>query len=182
MKAASIPAPVVRHAGFVMAHAAVVVSELKADELICPFAVITKGESRQSLEFEAESQDKAVSEAWASLDAHKERIDLWAMAREGLVSTSRCKADVLVVASWGHDMGEAVMFTQRFHGRGRTFELAGPIEVQAEASAEELSTLRSWFHQGINQHPRSALWWVWADAAQQGAPADHQPATRAGGC
>ena len=78
----SIPDVVLRHAGLVMTHAAAIASVLEDGELICPFAVITKGENRQSIEFEASSQDEAVSQGWASLETYKEDFDLWAFARE----------------------------------------------------------------------------------------------------
>ena len=48
-----IPDNVARHAGLVMAQAASIASVLEVGELICPFAVITKDENRQSIEFEA---------------------------------------------------------------------------------------------------------------------------------
>ncbi len=117
---------------------------------MCPFAVITRGANRQSIEFEAESQDEAIAEPWASLDELRDNVDLWAMAREGLLSTSSGKFDALVVAAWGCGMPEATPFVQRFIGRGETFRLAGPVEVQSELSPDELSTWRRWFHEGIN--------------------------------
>lgn len=173
MKGSLLPEAVVKHAGFVMTHAAVVASVLEPHELICPFVVVTKGNDRQSIDFEAQNQDQAVSEAWSSLDGYKEHIDLWAMAREGFVPTTAGKKTVLIVASWGHGMQEAVVFVQQFHDRGSAFRLAGSVEIQTQVSAEDLSVLRTWFHEGINRHPKAARWWSWANAAQQGAQADH---------
>jgi hypothetical protein len=59
-----IPYNVARHAGLVMTQAASIASALKVGELICPFAVITKDEKRQSIEFEATTQDESVSKGW----------------------------------------------------------------------------------------------------------------------
>lgn len=79
------PDNVICHAGLVMAQAANIASVLDVGELICPFAVVTKGDSRESINFEAATQDQAISEGWASLEKYKEYFDLWALAREGLV-------------------------------------------------------------------------------------------------
>jgi hypothetical protein len=73
-----------RHAGLVMTQAASIASALKVGELICPFAVITKDEKRQSIEFEATTQDEAVSKGWDSFAALKHQVDIWSLAREGL--------------------------------------------------------------------------------------------------
>jgi len=171
MNRSLLPEAVVKHAGFVMAHAAVIVSVLEPHELICPFAVVTKGDNRESIEFEAENQDEAVSEAWSSLDKYRDHIDLWGMAREGLVTASGVKEDVLVVAVWTHGMPEAAIFTQQFRDRGNAFALVGPVALQSRSSSEELELMREWFHQGIGLHPKSSQWWIWANAAQQSAQA-----------
>ncbi len=83
-----------------MTQIASIASVLESGELVCPFAVITKGDNRQSIEFEARSQDEAVSEAWASLEKYKDHLDLWALAREGLLNGPIGKKDVLLVAAW----------------------------------------------------------------------------------
>jgi len=93
------PDDVIRHAGLVIAHAANIASALSIGEF-CPFAVVTKGDSRESIEFEAPTQDEAISEGWASLEKYKEHFDLWAFAREGLVRGPDGKEDALVVAAW----------------------------------------------------------------------------------
>lgn len=66
------PDDVIRHAGLVMAQAMNIASVLNVDELICPFAVVTKGDSRESIEFESTTQDEAISEGWANLEKYKE--------------------------------------------------------------------------------------------------------------
>jgi hypothetical protein len=74
-----IPDVVAKHAGLVLTQAASIASVLDSGELICPFAVVTKGSDRQSVEFEAATQDDAVSKGWAHFDEWKERVDLWAL-------------------------------------------------------------------------------------------------------
>ena len=95
-----LPDEVIGHAGLTMMQAALIASVLKEEELICPFAVVSKGPNRQSVAFESETQDEAVSKAWASLDERRSHIDLWAFAREGLISMPEGKVDVLVWFEW----------------------------------------------------------------------------------
>jgi hypothetical protein len=79
-----------KHAGLVMAHAA-------------------EGENRRSIEFESETQDRALDRAWSSLVEYRDHVDLWAMAREGLIAAETGKDDVLVVAAWAPGMPDAVV-------------------------------------------------------------------------
>jgi len=161
MRDGSVPDVVARHAGLVMTHAAAIASVLKQGELICPFAVITSGENRQSLAFEAPTQDEAVAKGWASLDELKGQIDLWALAREGLVRGPNGKEDVLLVAAWTHGMSEPAIFIQRFLPRARGgFALVGPIEVQ-EQPAAELQRIGERFLEGVHSHPEGHLWSTW---------------------
>lgn len=168
---------VAKHAGLVMAHAAAIASVLEPGELICPFVVVTKGENRQSIEFESETQDQAVDRAWSSLAEYRNDIDLWAMAREGLIAGQNGKDDVLVVAAWGHEMSGPVVFTQRFRPKGRGFAIVGPLMMDKDVATES-QLVAEWFSEGIAQHPKGKYWEVWRDAAQQCAPEDAFKATR----
>jgi hypothetical protein len=155
------PENLIRHAGLVMTQAASITSVLEIGELICPFAVITKESSRQSIEFEAATQDDAVSEGWASLDKYKEDFDLWAFAREGLMRGAQGKDDVLVVAAWTHGMPEPVIFTQRFLPKAKGgFALVGPIIAQ-ECPSAELDRVAESFMNGVREHPKGHLWQSW---------------------
>lgn len=153
---------VAKHAGLVMAHAAVIASALESGELICPFVVVTKGGNRQSIEFEAETQDEAIDRAWSSLAEYRDHIDLWAMAREGLMSTEEGKNDVLVVSAWKHGMNEAIVFCQQFrpkiHG---VFAIIGPVIVQSKLNSDELGIVGRWFLEGILEHPQGERWHSW---------------------
>lgn len=155
------PENVIRHAGLVMVQAASIASILEIGELICPFAVITKGDSRQSIEFEAATQDDAVSEGWASLEKYKAHFELWALAREGLMGGAQGKDDVLVVAAWTHTMPEPVIFIQRFLPKAKGgFALIGPIIAQQCLSAE-LDRVAEHFMTGVQEHPKGHLWRSW---------------------
>lgn len=151
-----------KHAGLVMVHAAVIVSAIEPGELICPFIVIAKGSDRQSIEFESKTQDEAVDRAWSSLSEYRAVVDLWAMAREGLVSGPNGKEDVLVVAAWEQGMSEAVVFTQRFLPKTRGgFAVYGPVSLQSELEPEQAQFVAEWFLQGIAQHPKGERWQSW---------------------
>jgi hypothetical protein len=152
---------VLRHAGLVMTQVASIASVLEDGELVCPFAVIAKGENRQSIEFEALSQDEAVSEGWASLEKYKDRLDLWAFAREGLIIGPHGKEDVLLVAAWTHGMLEPVVFLQRFLPRAKGgFALVGAIVAQDQPEAE-LNRIADAFMEGVREHPKGHLWDSW---------------------
>jgi hypothetical protein len=159
-----VPDIVLRHAGLVMTQAASIASVLQIGELICPFAVITKGENRQSIEFEARSQDDAVSEGWASLEKYKENFDLWAFAREGLVNGPDGKEDVLLVAAWTHGMQEPIVFLQQFLPIGKGgFALVGPIVAQDQPTTA-LDRIADLFMDGVREHPKGHLWTSWCRA------------------
>jgi len=156
-----IPDNVARHAGIVMTQAASIASALKVGELICPFAVITKDEKRQSIEFEATTQDEAVSKGWDSLAALKHQVDIWSLAREGLQRGADGKEDVLVVVAWTQGMIEPAVFTQRFVSRANGgFALLGPIAISDQPSSE-LGRIAAGFSEGIQDHPKGHLWDSW---------------------
>ncbi len=157
-----IPDDVARHAGLVMVQAASIASVLKPGELICPFAVITKDENRQSIEFdESATQDEAVSKGWDSFEELKEQVDIWSLAREGLERGPDGKVDVLVVAAWNHEMFEPAVFRQKFcpTSKGR-FLLDGPIAI-SDQPASELERISERFTEGIQAHPKGHLWETW---------------------
>ncbi len=166
-----IPETAAKHAGFVMAHAAAIASVLELGELICPFVVVTKGDNRQSIEFESETQDQAVDRAWSSLAEYRDQVDLWAMAREGLVSGQNGKDDVLVVAVWAPEMSDPIVFTQRFRPKARGFAIVGPV-MMAQEVGNEAQLVAEWFFEGIAQHPKGEYWDAWRNAAQQIAAGD----------
>jgi hypothetical protein len=160
-----------KHAGLVMAHAAAIASVLEPGELICPFVVVTEGENRRSVAFESETQDQAVDRAWSSLEEYRGHVDLWAMAREGLIKGQAGKDDVLVVAAWSPEMSSAVAFTQRFCPNAQGFAIIGPLMIGTELGTEA-QLVAQWFFDGVAEHPKGKYWATWCDAAQQIAAGD----------
>jgi hypothetical protein len=156
-----IPDYVARHAGLVMAQAASIASNLEVGELICPFAVIAKGENRQSVEFEAATQDEAIAKGWDSFQTLKDQVDIWSLAREGLQKGADGKVDVLVVVAWAHGMQEHAVFTQEFSPKSKgAFSLVGPDAIQDQPSSE-LDRIAISFTEGIQAHPKGHLWASW---------------------
>jgi len=156
-----IPDNVARHAGLVMTQAASIASVLEVGELICPFAVITKGENRQSIAFEAATQDEAISKGWDSFETLKTQVDIWSLAREGLERGPNGKVDVLVVVAWTYGMIEPAVFTQQFSPKTKgVFALLGPIAIHDQPSSE-LDRIAASFSEGIQTHPKGHLWATW---------------------
>ncbi len=154
--------------GFVLAHAARIASVLEEGELICPFAVITKDDRRQTIDFESESQAESVARGKASLDEYRDQVDFWSLAREGLHSiegSDQPKVDVLLVSVWTHGMSEPIELMQRFRpAHPGPFALLGPIELyveQCRVNAESAAILHPMVMEGVRQHPRGDLWATW---------------------
>jgi hypothetical protein len=145
-----------------MLQVAAIASVMEPGELVCPFVVLERNGDRELLDLEAETQDQAVERGWASLDECRERIDAWAMAREGLVADSNGKYDVLVVAAWAPGMDDAVVFTQRFVPTAQgAFAIVGPLGVTGTFDGNELARMKHWFDEGIAAHPKHELWGRW---------------------
>jgi hypothetical protein len=156
-----------RFGGFVMAHAALIASELVDGELVCPFAVVTKGENREVLNFEADTQAEAVEKGKASLLEFNDHVDLWALAREGLQShpDSPHKTDVLLVSAWARGMQKPLNLIQAFapaHAGG--FALLGELEILNDTEVlplESQAALLVHARAGIGSHPRNVPWVAW---------------------
>jgi hypothetical protein len=157
---------VIEFGGFVLAHCAAIAAGNEPGDLICPFAVITKGENRQAIDFESETQEEAVAKGWASLDQWRDEIDFWGFGREGLFNDgSEKKVDVLVVSVWTRGMNEAINIFHRFSSTTTgEFFLFGPAEFsidgQLVGGVERENLMRS-LEVGILRHPRGTTWPQW---------------------
>jgi hypothetical protein len=80
-----------RFGGFVLVHAAWIASDLPPGKLVCPIAVVEKGDSREVIPFEATSQEEAIRLGKQKVAELTETVDRWAFAREGL---RRCLAQI----------------------------------------------------------------------------------------
>lgn len=157
----------IRFGGLVLAHAAIIASALGEDELICPFAIVTKDDSRERIDFEAESQAEALEAGKASLAELKDRVDFWALGREGLLSRpgDSTKVDVLIVSAWTHGMAEPVVLIQRFRpATTGHFSLLGAVDFiidGKDVTDEAADPLRDLVRIGVSLHPGSVPWESW---------------------
>jgi len=163
-----ISTDMVRFGGLVLMHTALIASAQCEGELICPFAVVAKDDNRQTIEFEAETQEEAVANGKASLDEYQDSVDFWSLAREGLYSATGeegAKIDVLLVSVWEPGLDEPIEILQRFRPSAPgPFELLGTPEIfyegyaQQDESADAMQLLLS---EGIVNHPSGEKWATW---------------------
>jgi hypothetical protein len=158
----------IRFGGMVLAHAALVASDLAEGELICPFAIITKDDRRQVVPFEAESQAEAVANGKASLEELKSQVDYWGFGREGLWShpdETDNKTEVLTVSTWTHGLDDPVILMQRFRPASTgQFSLLGTVEIVIDGHvlpSEKAGPLRSLVSDGVAMHPSEVPWASW---------------------
>jgi hypothetical protein len=157
-----------RFGGFVLAHAAWIASALPSGELVCPIAVVEKGDCREVIPFEATSQDEAIKLGKQKVAELTGTVDRWAFAREGLWSllgSDSPKLDVLSVTAWSNGLDEPIILQQCFSPTAKgTFRLLDSIKivVHGVASSEELNgRIMPIVLQGINQHPKGENWVRW---------------------
>ena len=154
--------------GLVMAYAAWIVSEIEEGSLLCPFAFLQSGDERRVIAFEFESQAESVQRGEASLAEHRDTVDCWGFARDGLLSDSgsvQKKVDVLTVSSWRRGLDEPVILRQRYMpNMGGHFRLLGAIEVAVHGAVTPepaQTSFRSLAMSGVQSHPQGALWLTW---------------------
>jgi hypothetical protein len=158
-----------RFGGFVMAHAAWIASDLEDGDLICPFVVITSGDERKVVPFEAETQAEAISDGKASFEEYKESVDSWALGRDGLfsiVGSDLAKKDALFVSAWVKGLDEPIFLRQLYIPKSTgTFKLIGPIDIAIHgviAPEKVHGGLRAVAMSGIVTHPHGRLWATWS--------------------
>src|SRR5450631_2284473 len=158
-----------RFGGFVMAHAAWIASDLEIGELICPIVVITKGDTREVIPFEAETQAGAIENGKRSFEDLKSSVDAWALAREGLTSilgSDQPKMDSLAVSSWVKGLDEPIVLRQTFRPKGKGgFNLLGPMVIAIHGLIPEdevHARLLPPVMEGVSSHPHGSNWEHWS--------------------
>lgn len=151
-----------------LVHAAWIASDLPPGKLVCPIAVVEKGDSREVIPFEATSQEEAIRLGKQKVAELTETVDRWAFAREGLRSllgSDSSKLDVLSVTAWSNGLDEPVILQQCFSPIAKgTFRLLDPIKIVVhgvECSDEIKAKIMPIVLSGINQHPRGENWVRW---------------------
>ena len=117
-------------AGFVLAHAAWSVSDLREDELLCPLAIVEGAEGRRLARFEASSQAEAIGAGQAALKVAIGNGEMVAFAREGTwrpMEPGTSPDDVLTVEFCDESMDRPAMILQRFRRQtaNAQFQLLG---------------------------------------------------------
>jgi hypothetical protein len=161
----------VRFGGLVMAHAAYVASDLEHGALICPFSVIETDGERQVRAYESDSQAESIERGKASFEDYKNTVDLWSLAREGLLSSvggNEPKQDVLTVSAWKTGLDEPVILHQCFKPKSSgDFRLVGSLTVSIHGMRPPEpahSALVSIALEGVRQHPQGDFWDQWAES------------------
>ena len=162
-----LPDSLLHLAGFAFAHATWSVSDLPADELLVPLAVVEKEGQHQLLRFEAQTQEQAIQDGKDTLAQHESDLDAWVFVREGQVKERGVYVSVLTVEAKRPSTGESVMFLQRFQpfALGK-FALLGQPDALIDGvklSVGEADPLVARLLEGVQSHSKaSALWGEWA--------------------
>jgi len=157
-------------AGFVLAHAAWSISD--APDLLCPLAIVERGNERELLRFEAEAQSEAISRGKELLATLKADADCWAFAREGLFNENPLRdasetTDVISVDIWAKEAQHSITLIQRFepYFKRQRFRLIGEPEVSLNGRLQDLLVVRELLdtvHRGVLEHSNVApLWQEW---------------------
>jgi hypothetical protein len=163
-----IPELAILVAGMTLAHAAWIVADLRAGELLAPVAITQReGEPFQLQAFEAETQEEAIANGKAAMGRLRGGDQAWALVREGLWPEGNQKVDVLVLDFWGPGMEEPVTLLQRFRPAAspQGFQLLGNPQVSIGGRLQPdtaMAPLIAVLEDGIRQHVKaSALWDGW---------------------
>lgn len=161
----AIPNPALIIAGFVLAHAAWSVCDVR--ETLCPLAIVEKDGKRYLSRFEAATEMEAIDKGKAAMAEATKTADAWAFARENLMPEGGRKIDVFSVTFWCKGMDSPAVLIQRFEpfAKNGTFKLIGePMVVigGVEQKPEEVKELLQVVRQGVSQHPKAgSLWDGW---------------------
>jgi hypothetical protein len=125
-----LPADALLLAGFALAHAAWSVSDLTADELLCPLALVEIDRARRLVRFEADTQVAAIAAMKKAATEFMRVDDGFASVREGLwrPTSGAEPVDVLMVEFWSRGMKEPAAALQPFRraSEGLPFVLLSP--------------------------------------------------------
>lgn len=154
-------------AGFVLAHAAFNVSELPKGQLLSPFVVVEQNAERELTRFDDRNPVEAVSKARDFIQLLEEKVDAWAMARQGIVTIDGRELDVIVVEYWSRGMPESQTIMQEIRPPARRvkFKLIGQPFVLIDGEIQESSQVEDSINiimMGIEEHSQAApLWTQW---------------------
>jgi hypothetical protein len=164
----AVPDNALAVAGFTLAHATWSISDLPDDELLVPMAIVERGEERELMRFEAETQADAISEGKRVMVEGND-AKAWAFAREGALRLQEGgdQQDALVVDFWAEGMEHPLTLVQCFERftKDRGFRLVGDMIISSGGKVLDLTSAEkviAGINEGIQEHPTVAeLWPTW---------------------
>ena len=148
--------------GFIMAHSAAIGDSLEQHQLMVPYAITVNNGKRESIEFEAETQQQAVNAAEKKLSELSKSVEAWSYSHDGLVTLdSGEKQDVFLFKVWVKGMSEPLQAYQMY--RKYPFKLLGNIQIQNYSEsgllAKEQEKFITGINEGIESHPTGSKKW-----------------------
>lgn len=148
--------------GFIMAHSAAIGDSLEVNELLVPFVILENGSERSSIDFEAETQELAVSLAEKKLPELNKTYESWSYSQDGLVTLQDgTKQDVFFYKIWTRGMPEPLQAYQMY--QKHPFKLLGNVQIinyaESGLSAEQQEAFIKGLDSGINSHPTGSNKW-----------------------
>jgi hypothetical protein len=161
----TVPRQAVEFAGFVLMHCALIADNNRDGQLVCPFAVVEADGERLVIDFEADTQEAAIEQGWASLAHWKPSANGWAFGREGVYRSGASGVDVMVVTVWVRGMDAPASAIQKFGRDGEhALYLIGAPELIGHAT-ETAHVVAGWQRadllRGIALHPHGRRWAQW---------------------
>ena len=136
--------------GFIMAHSAAIGDSLAEHELMVPYAITINNGKRESMEFEAETQQQAVNAAEKKLLELSRSVEAWSYSQDGLVTLDNGeKQDVFFFKVWAEGMSEPLQAYQMY--KKHPFKLIGNIQILNYSESGLLTKEQEQFSAGINQ-------------------------------
>lgn len=160
-----IPESALLLAGFVLAHAAWSVSD--APELLVPLAIVERSGQRETMRFEATTQQEAIAQGKAKMATLGGDVDEWAFAREGLFDERGGKVDVISIDIGAKGSAQRITLIQRFepYAKRKHFRLLGDPEVVIDGNLQDSAKVKDLLaivRRGVSQHSKVAsLWDSW---------------------
>lgn len=148
--------------GFIMAHSAAIGDSLAEHELMVPYVITIDNGKRESIEFEAETQQQAVIAAEKKISELSQSVEAWSYSQDGLVTLDNGeKQDVFFFKIWVKGMSEPLQAYQMY--RKHPFKLIGNIQIlnyfESGLLANEQEHFSLGINEGIESHPTGSKKW-----------------------
>lgn len=162
-----------RLAGFLLAHATWIISDLGPDEAYVPQALCLKDGELELTVFEADTQTEAVSKGKDFIETQSANYEGCAFARDGLVRTDDGAIDVLSI-EMSDATGTTVLTLLQPYTKQDDLRLLGPETLLSSAGTvledPAASALRPAIHKGARSHPRALESWNLLDSLRLPSP------------